>query len=63
MSILQTLNDEGLTIILVTHEPDIAQFARRVITFRDGKIRRDEMVADRPRAAEVLAEMPTVDQD
>jgi len=63
MSILQTLNDEGLTIVLVTHEPDIAQYARRIITFRDGKIRRDEMVMNRPRAAEVLAEMPTVDQD
>ena len=63
ISILQTLNDEGLTIVLVTHEPDIAQYARRIITFRDGKIRRDEMVTDRPRAAEVLAEVPTVDQD
>lgn len=63
MSVLQSLNDEGLTIVLVTHEPDIAQFARRIITFRDGKIRRDEMVMNRPRAAEVLAEMPTADQD
>jgi putative ABC transport system ATP-binding protein len=63
MSILQTLNDEGLTIVLVTHEPDIAQYARRIITFRDGKIRRDEMVMNRPRAAEVLAEMPAADQD
>src|SRR5258707_14502563 len=63
MSILQTLNDEGLTIVLVTHEPDIAQYARRIITFRDGKIRRDEMVTNRPRAAEVLAEMPTEEQD
>src|SRR5689334_6057997 len=63
MSILQKLNDEGLTIVLVTHEPDIAQYARRITTFRDGKIRRDEMVTNRPRAAEVLAEMPTVEQD
>jgi putative ABC transport system ATP-binding protein len=63
MSILQNLNDEGLTIVVVTHEPDIAEFARRVITFRDGKLRRDEMVQNRPRAAEVLANMPTVDED
>jgi putative ABC transport system ATP-binding protein len=63
MSILQGLNDEGLTIVLVTHEPDVAQYARRVITFRDGKVRRDEPVAQRPRAADVLAEMPADEQD
>jgi putative ABC transport system ATP-binding protein len=63
MSILQKLNDEGLTIVLVTHEPDIAQFAKRVITFRDGRVRRDEPVAQRPRAAQVLAEMPASEQD
>ena len=63
MSILQKLNDEGLTVVLVTHEPDIAQYAKRVITFRDGKIRRDEAVAQRPRAAEVLANMPLSDDD
>src|SRR5690242_1860201 len=63
MSILQSLNDEGLTIVLVTHEPDIAQFARRIITFRDGKVRRDELVAQRPSAAQVLAEMPTTEED
>jgi len=63
ISILQKLNDEGLTIVLVTHEPDIAQYARRIITFRDGKIRRDEMVGERPHAADVLAEMPLIEQD
>jgi putative ABC transport system ATP-binding protein len=63
ISILQDLNDKGLTIVLVTHEPDIAQYARRVITFRDGKVRRDESVAQRPRAAEVLAQMPETEQD
>ena len=63
MSILQKLNDEGLTIALVTHEPDIAQYAKRVVTFRDGKIRRDELVAQRPRAAEVLSNMPSSDDD
>jgi putative ABC transport system ATP-binding protein len=63
IAILQRLNDEGLTVVLVTHEPDIAQYARRVITFRDGKVRRDEAVAQRPRAAEVLANLPASDQD
>jgi putative ABC transport system ATP-binding protein len=63
MQIFQDLNEQGLTIVLVTHEPDVAQFARRMIVFRDGKIRRDETVAKRPRAAEVLLNMPVVDED
>jgi putative ABC transport system ATP-binding protein len=61
IEIFQQLNDEGLTIVLVTHEPDIAQFAKRVIVFRDGKIRKDEPVRDRPRAREVLPTLPTLD--
>ncbi|HEY6937526.1 MAG TPA: ABC transporter ATP-binding protein [Terriglobales bacterium] len=61
MQIFQTLNESGLTIVLVTHEPDIARFAKRTIVFRDGKIRRDEPVKDRPRAAEMLKTMPTVE--
>jgi putative ABC transport system ATP-binding protein len=61
MEILQELNDKGLTIVLVTHEHDIAQFAKRTIVFRDGKIRKDDRVADRPRAAEVLKTLPTVE--
>ena len=63
ISILQKLNDEGLTIVLVTHEPDIAQYAKRVINFRDGRICHDEPVAQCPRAAEVLASMPASEQD
>jgi putative ABC transport system ATP-binding protein len=61
MEILQDLNDKGLTIILVTHEPDIAQFAKRVQVFRDGKIRKDEQVVNRPRASEVIRSMPTLE--
>src|SRR4029079_8491714 len=61
MEILQNLNDQGLTVVLVTHEPAIAAFARRNIHFRDGKIRRDEPVKDRPVAAEVLKNMPTLE--
>ena len=63
MQIFQTLNESGLTIVLVTHEPDIARFAKRTLVFRDGKIRRDEPVKERPRAAEVLKTMPTVEED
>lgn len=63
MDIFQRLNDDGLTIVLVTHEPDIAQFAKRIVVFRDGKIRKDEPVTRRPRAADVLRTMPTIDED
>ena len=58
---LQDLNDRGLTIVMVTHEPDIAQFAKRMIVFRDGMIRRDERIVDRPRAQDVLKTIPTLE--
>jgi putative ABC transport system ATP-binding protein len=61
MQIFQELNDQGLTIVLVTHESDIANFGKRIVVFRDGKIRRDDLVQNRPRAAETLAHMPTVE--
>jgi putative ABC transport system ATP-binding protein len=61
MKILQDLNDRGLTIVMVTHESDIAQFARRVIVFRDGRISKDEPTTARPRAEDVLATMPTLE--
>jgi putative ABC transport system ATP-binding protein len=61
MDIFQKLNDEGLTIVLVTHEPDIAQFAKRSIQFRDGKIRRDEWIQNRPVASEVIKNLPKLE--
>ena len=61
MEILQGLNDKGLTIVLVTHEQDIAQFAKRMLVFRDGKIRKDDPVSNRPRATEVLKMLPTLE--
>lgn len=61
MQILQDLNDSGLTIVLVTHEHDIAQFAKRILIFRDGTIRKDESVLHRPKAAEVLKTLPTLE--
>jgi putative ABC transport system ATP-binding protein len=61
MQILQDLNERGLTIVLVTHEHDIAQFAKRVLVFRDGTIRKDDLVANRPRAHEVLRTLPTLE--
>jgi putative ABC transport system ATP-binding protein len=61
MEVFQKLNDDGLTIILVTHEPDIAQYAKRSIQFRDGRIRRDEPIENRPVAAEVIKHLPTLE--
>jgi putative ABC transport system ATP-binding protein len=61
MEIFQNLNDKGLTIVLVTHEHDISQFAKRVLVFRDGKIRKDDPVLNRPRAADVLKTLPTLE--
>lgn len=47
MGIFQQLNDEGRTIVLITHEPDIAEHARRVVTFRDGRVQTDVPVERR----------------
>jgi putative ABC transport system ATP-binding protein len=64
MDILQRLNQEnGLTVALVTHEPDIAQYAKRVLEFRDGKIKKDVQVQNRSIAAEVLPTLPEVGDD
>ena len=52
MSLFQELNDDGKTIVLITHEPDIAQHAKRVVTIRDGLILGDERIAQlRPAAS------------
>ena len=61
MEVFQVLNDKGLTIVMVTHEHDIAEFSKRVLVFRDGKIRKDEPVRNRPRASEVLRTLPTLE--
>jgi putative ABC transport system ATP-binding protein len=63
MGILQELNGHGITVILVTHEPDIAQFTRRHIVFRDGKIRSDRANPVPRVAAEVIKEMPVIDEE
>jgi len=59
MQIFQELNEkDNLTIILVTHEPDIADYSKRIIVFRDGRVTRDQVVQNRRMAAEILAKMP-----
>ena len=63
MAIFQHLNDEGRTIVMVTHEPDIAQHAKRIVRFRDGHITNDEAVVDRLIAEEVIRNMPPEEED
>ena len=63
MGILQELNGHGITVILVTHEPDIAQFTKRHIVFRDGKIRSDRANPSPKIASEVLRDLPAIDEE
>jgi putative ABC transport system ATP-binding protein len=51
MALLQTLNDQGVTVVIVTHEPDVAQYAKRIVELRDGRILRDHAVDNRRSAA------------
>ncbi len=51
MDIFQRLNERGITIVLVTHEPDIASYARRNVVMRDGRVQSDQLVARRLDAA------------
>ena len=51
MSLFQELNDSGISIVMVTHEPDVAQYCKRIIEVRDGRIKRDYPVDDRHDAA------------
>jgi putative ABC transport system ATP-binding protein len=64
MEIFQRLNRErGITLVLVTHETDIAEYATRVVVFKDGKIKRDYEVTEQRDAAAELAEMPEIVDD
>ena len=59
MAILQELHDDGITIVLVTHEPNIAAHCGRIVSFQDGLVV-DDAPNERPkRAADTLAKMPT----
>jgi putative ABC transport system ATP-binding protein len=60
MAILQQLNRQGKTIILVTHERDIARHTRRIVSFRDGRVVDDQPVPDPTDARRVLAELPAL---
>lgn len=55
LALFQQLNDSGITIVLVTHEADVAEHARRVVEMQDGRIRRDFPVLDRRYAQAAVA--------
>jgi putative ABC transport system ATP-binding protein len=64
MEILQRLNrDKGITIILITHEHDIAEYGHRVITFRDGRVVSDQPVETRRDAAAEFAALPALEEE
>jgi putative ABC transport system ATP-binding protein len=61
MGIFQRLNAEkGITVLLITHEHDIAEYAQRIVSFRDGRVVGDQRVAERRRAEIELASMPAI---
>ena len=64
MEIFQRLNrEQGITLVLVTHEPDIAAYADRVVVFKDGRIREDRPVEAPRDAAEEFRNLPPIGQD
>jgi putative ABC transport system ATP-binding protein len=63
MGIFQQLNERGITIVMVTHEPDIAAYARRNVVMRDGLILKDFNVAQRLDAATELEKIAPIDSE
>jgi putative ABC transport system ATP-binding protein len=61
ISVFQELNDQGITVLLVTHEHDISAYAKRIVEMRDGMIRRDAPVAIRRNARADLAALPPLE--
>lgn len=62
MEVFQRLNaEQGLTVLMVTHEYEIAAYAKRVVMFRDGKILHDDRVENRALASEVIRELPSIE--
>jgi putative ABC transport system ATP-binding protein len=63
MDIFQRLNRErGITVLLITHEHDIAEYAERLIAFRDGRVVSDHPITERRIASEELAALPPIEE-
>jgi putative ABC transport system ATP-binding protein len=60
MQIFQELNDEGVTVVMVTHEPEIGNHCRRIVSIRDGLVVADQEVRHRVIGRDVLASMSTM---
>jgi len=63
MALFQELNEQGITIVLVTHEPDVARYAKRIVEVRDGHILRDHPVVGRRSAADDLIALAAEPED
>ncbi|MEO8562060.1 MAG: ABC transporter ATP-binding protein [bacterium] len=63
MALFQALNAQGITILIVTHEPDVAKYGKRIVEVRDGRIIHDHPVEDRRNAAEDLAALAPIEDD
>jgi putative ABC transport system ATP-binding protein len=61
MVLFQELNEQGITILIVTHEPDVSKYAKRIVELRDGRVVHDHAVADRRSAATDLAALGALD--
>jgi len=62
MALFQELNEQGITILIVTHEPDIACYAKRLVEVRDGRVLRDEPMPNHRRASADLRALGTEDE-
>ena len=62
IQIFQLLNDEGITIVMVTHEDDIARTSKRRVVFRDGKLLKSEDTTTRLIASEQLKLLPKLEE-
>jgi len=62
MGVFQKLNEQGITIIMVTHELDVARYTKRMVILRDGKIVTDEAVKDRSSAEQELQQLREAQQ-
>jgi putative ABC transport system ATP-binding protein len=63
MALFQELHEQGMTVVLVTHEPEVARYADRIVEFRDGRILRDVPVAERRHAVHDLAALDALPQE